>query len=79
MLGLRASDLAVEDETGADCVVVTGGSGDGLPVSIDERTESRNCPINQRNITSIAGLGAPTLILTPKAGVDAQISVSGKK
>ena len=78
-MGLRASDLAVDEETGADCVVETGGRGDGLPVSIDERTESRNCLINQRNITRITGSGTPTLILAPKADINAQVSVAEKK
>ena len=43
MLGLRTSDLAVEDETGADKDEEDGGKREGFPVSMDERTESRNC------------------------------------
>jgi hypothetical protein len=42
VLGLRASDLALEEDIGADWAVVTWGMGVGLPVSMDERTESRN-------------------------------------
>lgn len=42
MLGLRTSDLAVDDETGADNVEEDGGKREGFPVSMDESTESRN-------------------------------------
>lgn len=41
VLGLRTSDLAVDDETGADSVEEEGGKREGFPVSMDERTESR--------------------------------------
>lgn len=43
VLGLRTSDLAVEDETGGSGRRdVAGGIADGLPVSMDVSTESRN-------------------------------------
>lgn len=41
-LVLRTSVLTVEEVTGGDTVEETWGIGDGLPVSMDERTESRN-------------------------------------
>ena len=44
VLGLRTSDLAVEEDTGgAGEREVEGGIADGFPVSIDDSTESRNC------------------------------------
>lgn len=43
VLGLRTSDFAVEDETGGSGRRdVVGGIADGLPVSMDVSTESRN-------------------------------------
>ena len=42
VLGLRTSDFAVEDETGGSGRDVVGGIADGLPVSMDVSTESRN-------------------------------------
>jgi hypothetical protein len=43
VLGLRTSDLAVEDETGGSGRRdVAGGIADGFPVSMDVSTESRN-------------------------------------
>ena len=43
VLGLRTSDFAVEDETGGSGRLdFVGGIADGLPVSMDVSTESRN-------------------------------------
>ena len=59
-VGLRARGLALETDTGGVGKVEVGGIGDGLPVSMDERTESRNCHQVNRAIKQREGRGSYT-------------------
>lgn len=65
LTGLRTSVLAFEEVTGGDGEAEVGGIGDGLPVSIDERTESRNCRMISKSHQTAAIHRVLTLILSP--------------
>lgn len=71
MLGLRASDLAVREEMGVECVAVTGGMGDGLPVSMDERTESRKL------ILALKANPNAQISVAERSSVEARFTVGG--
>ena len=67
LTGLRTSVLTFEEVTGGDGEAEVGGIGDGLPVSMDERTESRNCRMISKSHQTASFHGFLTLILSPSS------------
>lgn len=61
LTGLRTSVLTFEEVTGGDGEAEVGGIGDGLPVSMDERTESRKLilsPSSQRKRQKLSNMSS---------------------